>query len=90
MARGARLGAIAVHAAVDSARLSAGEREGAGMFYGVGASGSSPEEIDAVLRAAVDADGRYSERRMGERGLKVFHPLRTFALMPNFTLGFTS
>lgn len=86
MARGARLAAIAVRAAWHDAALSAAAREEAGFFYGVGASGGARHEIDAVLRAAVDDEGRYSERRMGERGLKVFHPLRTFTLLPNFTL----
>lgn len=86
MARGARLAAVAVRAAWRDAALTAAEREAAGFYCGVGASGSAADEIDAVLRAAVDEEGRYSERRLGERGIKVYHPLRTFTLLPNFVL----
>jgi 3-oxoacyl-(acyl-carrier-protein) synthase len=86
MARGARLGAVAIRAALRDAALDDAARDATGMFLGVGASGSAPDEIDAVLRASIDDSGRYSDRGMGERGLKVFHPLRTFVLMPNFTV----
>ncbi|MDB4957426.1 MAG: 3-oxoacyl-[acyl-carrier-protein] synthase [Myxococcales bacterium] len=86
MSRGARLGSIAARAALDASGLSAEAREHAGWFCGVGTSGSAPDEIEAVVRASVDAAHVWSERKMCERGLKVFHPLRTFALMPNMTL----
>jgi 3-oxoacyl-[acyl-carrier-protein] synthase II len=86
MSRGARLGSIAARAALDQAGLDAGARDQAAWFCGVGTSGSAPAEIEAVVQASLDGDHAWSERRMCERGLKVFHPLRTFALMPNMTL----
>lgn len=86
MSRGARLGAVAMRAALDDAGVVGERREAAGCFFGVGASNSAPDELDAVLRAATDDAGAWSERKMCEKGLKVFHPLRTFALMPNMTL----
>jgi 3-oxoacyl-[acyl-carrier-protein] synthase II len=86
MSRGARLGSIAARAALEHAGLDGEARERAGWFYGVGASGSEPAEIAAVVGASLDDEHAWSERRLCERGLKVFHPLRTFALMPNMTL----
>jgi 3-oxoacyl-[acyl-carrier-protein] synthase II len=86
MSRGARLGSIAARTALEQAGLDADARDQAAWFYGVGTSGSAPAEIGAVVQASLDGDGAWSERRMCERGLKVFHPLRTFALMPNMTL----
>jgi len=86
MSRGARLGSIAARAALEQAGLDADARDQAAWFCGVGTSGSAPAEIGAVVQASLDGDGAWSERRMCERGLKVFHPLRTFALMPNMTL----
>lgn len=86
MSRGARLGSIAARTALEHAGLDAGARDPAAWFCGVGTSGSAPAEIEAVVQASLDADHAWSERRMCERGLKVFHPLRTFALMPNMTL----
>ena len=86
MSRGARLGSIAARAALEQAGLDAAARDQAAWFCGVGTSGSVPAEIEAVVRASLDDDQAWSDRRMCERGLKVFHPLRTFALMPNMTL----
>jgi 3-oxoacyl-(acyl-carrier-protein) synthase len=86
MSRAARLSAIATRVALDHAALPADRRERAGFFCGVGTSNSAPDEIAAVVRAAIGEDRAWTERRMCERGLKVFHPLRTFALMPNMTL----
>jgi 3-oxoacyl-(acyl-carrier-protein) synthase len=86
MSRGARLGSIAARTALAHAGLDAAARDPAAWFCGVGTSGSAPAEIEAVVQASLDGEHAWSERRMCERGLKVFHPLRTFALMPNMTL----
>ena len=86
MSRGARLGSIAARSALEHAGLDADARDQAAWFCGVGTSGSVPAEIEAVVRASLDDGQAWSDRRMCERGLKVFHPLRTFALMPNMTL----
>jgi len=84
MSRAARLAAIATRGALTDARWS-DDREGIGFFLGVGGSGGSISEIEAILGASLE-DGRLSLPRMGRDGLAVSNPLYTFSTLHNFTL----
>jgi hypothetical protein len=86
MSRPARLAAIALRRALAEAGWSAGEREGAGFFLGVGASGGPIGEMVAMLRASLDDRGRVSPARLGAEGLLASNPLFTFHVLNNFTL----
>jgi len=86
MSRPARLAAIALRRALADAAWSAAERESAGFFLGVGASGGPIGEMVAMLRASLDEHSRVSPARLGAEGLLASNPLFTFHVLNNFTL----
>ena len=83
--RAAVLAAIAARGALADAGWSDG-REETGFFLGVGASGGSLDEIEAILAASRDDDGQLSLARLGEIGLTASNPTFTFSSLHNFTL----
>ncbi|WP_428268331.1 beta-ketoacyl synthase N-terminal-like domain-containing protein [Haliangium sp.] len=84
MSRSALLAAVATGAALDDAGWG-DDRDLIGMYLGVGASGGSMEQLEAMLAAAVE-DGALSAARFGDAGLRACSPLFAFQLMNNFTL----
>jgi len=84
MSHAARLAAAVIQGALSAAGWTDG-RETTGAFLGVGGSGAELAELTALL-AGSTADGRFSLRRFGERGLGAANPLLAFQLMNNFTL----
>ena len=91
MSRGAYLGAVALRACVGAAGWS--DRDGVGYFLGVGASGGSMTDLEAILAATLgtdedddeDGDG-LSLERFGAAGIPACNPLLAFQLMNNFTM----
>jgi hypothetical protein len=57
----------------------------AGMFMGVGASGSDLGQLQRILVASF-AEGNYSNQIFGDRGLRACNPLFAFQLMNNFVM----
>ena len=84
MSRGARLGALAIAKALDDAGWS-GQLEDIGAFFGVGASGGSLEDLEAILAKSAGPRG-FSLEAFGGAGLLACNPLLAFQLMNNFTL----
>jgi len=82
--RAARLAATAARDALADADWT-GDREHTGFFLGVGASGGAISEIEALLRASVEA-GKLSLAKMGSAGLAQCNPVGTFKTLHNFTL----
>jgi hypothetical protein len=85
MSRPARFAAIALRQALDGAGFRDG-REGIGYFLGVGASGGPIGEMEAMMRASLDAQGAVSLARLGAEGLQASNPLFTFHVLNNFSL----
>jgi 3-oxoacyl-(acyl-carrier-protein) synthase len=85
MSRGAYLAARCLGQLLREVAWSPAERERAGYFLGVGASGGSLDDVIALLDASI-ADGAFSLARFGEHGLGACNPLLAFQLMNNFTL----
>jgi len=89
MSRGAYLAAAALAELMREVGWSAAQREGAGYYLGVGASGGSLDDVTALLDASiVDNHGtrEFSTVAFGEHGLAACNPLLAFQLMNNFTL----
>ena len=84
MSRGARLGALAMTRALADAGWTEHHEE-IGAFFGVGASGGSMEELEAMLRKSAGPHG-FSTEAFGGPGLLACNPLLAFQLMNNFTL----
>lgn len=85
MSRGAYLAAAALAELMRDLGWSAEQREGAGYYLGVGASGGSLDDVTALLDASI-VDGGFSTVAFGEHGLAACNPLLAFQLMNNFTL----
>jgi hypothetical protein len=85
MSRGARLAAVAMKRAIADAGWTAAACETAGAFLGVGASGGSMVELNAMLGASIE-NHTFSLERMAHAGLAACNPLFAFQLMNNFTL----
>ncbi|HVV83241.1 MAG TPA: beta-ketoacyl synthase N-terminal-like domain-containing protein [Kofleriaceae bacterium] len=99
MSRAAYLGAIALRALVEAGGWR--QRDGVGYFLGVGASGGSMADLEAILAATLGGgdrgddggrdghdggDGGFDLRRFGEAGIPACNPLLAFQLMNNFTM----
>ena len=89
MARGAYLAAVALRALVTAAAWV--ERDAIGYFLGVGASGGSMHDLEAILAAtlagaAAGDDGALDLQRFGSAGIPACNPLLAFQLMNNFTM----
>jgi hypothetical protein len=84
MARAALLAAVAARRALADAGWEE-RREEIGYFLGVGASGGSMEDLEAMLRVSIE-DGRFSMTRFAEHGVPACNPLLAFQLLNNFTL----
>jgi len=90
MSRAAYLGAAAIKLALRArggppAIPNPGIEAGIALYMGVGASGGDLTELEAMLRASVDA-GQFDLGRFGAAGLTAANPLFAFQLMNNFTL----
>jgi 3-oxoacyl-[acyl-carrier-protein] synthase II len=83
--RAAVLAAIAARGALADAGWG-DRREETGFFLGVGASGGSLDEIEAILAVSRGDDGQLSLARLGEVGLSASNPTFTFSSLHNFTL----
>ncbi len=100
MSRGAYLAAAALGDLMREVGWVAEQREGAGYFLGVGASGGSLDDVSALLDASIVGDAgnvgasstgasstaAFSTAAFGDRGLAACNPLLAFQLMNNFTL----
>ena len=90
MSRGAYLAAATLAELMREVGWSPEQREGAGYYLGVGASGGSLEDVSALLDASIVAgptgDQEFSTVAFGEHGLAACNPLLAFQLMNNFTL----
>jgi 3-oxoacyl-(acyl-carrier-protein) synthase len=84
MSRASQLAAIAVKHALREAAFRDARHE-IGCFLGVGGSGGSVAEVEAMLSVSL-AEGALSHRLLGERGLAACNPLFTFQTLHNFTL----
>ncbi len=84
MSRAALLAAVATAATLEDADWRGPQRD-TGMYLGVGASGGSMTQLEAMLAVSVDAEG-FSSQRFGGDGLRACSPLFAFQLMNNFTL----
>jgi hypothetical protein len=83
MSRGARLSCVAARSLFrESPSL---PREETGFFLGVGASGGTVEELEAMLDASFSQD-QFDLGRFGSAGLGACNPLFAFQLMNNYTL----
>ncbi len=90
MSRGAYLAAATLADLMREVAWSPEQREGAGYYLGVGASGGSLDDVTALLEASI-VDGtsgarEFSTVAFGEHGLAACNPLLAFQLMNNFTL----
>ena len=85
MSRGAYLAARCLGPLLREVGWSKEERERAGYFLGVGASGGSLDDVIALLDESIEG-GAFSLARFGEHGLGACNPLLAFQLMNNFTL----
>jgi 3-oxoacyl-(acyl-carrier-protein) synthase len=83
MSRAARLAAVAARACLGEVAWE--HRDEVGFYLGVGASAARINELEAVLRASY-VEGALSMERLGAKGLRAFNPLRTFMLLPSFTM----
>ncbi len=90
MSRGAYLAAATLAELMREVSWSPEQREGAGYYLGVGASGGSLEDVSALLDASIVAgptgEPEFSTVAFGEHGLAACNPLLAFQLMNNFTL----
>lgn len=84
MSRSALLASLATETALGETGWSA-DRTAVGFYMGVGASGGSIEQLEAMLSASIDQQ-RFSHERFGAAGLAAVNPLFAFQLMNNFTL----
>ncbi len=102
MSRGAYLAAATLADLMRQVQWTDAQREGAGYFLGVGASGGSLDDVTALLDASLIPDTSsedaaspvpssrgnpvFSLPAFGEHGLAACNPLLAFQLMNNFTL----
>ena len=84
MSRSAMLAHLATRAAIAGAGWE-GDLGDVGFFMGVGASGGSVEQLEAMLAASID-EGGFSIERFGRDGLRACNPLYAFQLMNNFAM----
>src|SRR5262249_37981725 len=84
ISRSALLAAVAVRRALAEAEWKDG-REEIGCFLGVGASGCSIDEIEAMVSIGLQGED-LSLALMGSQALAVINPLFAFQAMHNFTL----
>lgn len=84
MSRGAMLATLATRGAVGDAGWT-DECADVGFYLGVGASGGTVDQLEAILAASI-VDGRLPDDRFGDAGLRACNPLYVFQLMNNFTL----
>ena len=91
MSRSAVLGHLATCAAVaDAGWVTAdsppnGALSDVGLFMGVGASGGSVSQLQAMLSQSID-NGEFSLHAFGRQGLRACNPLYAFQLMNNFAM----
>jgi 3-oxoacyl-(acyl-carrier-protein) synthase len=84
MSRASQLASIAVKRALREADFRDARHE-IGCFLGVGGSGGSVGEVEAMLSTSV-TEGALSYRLLGNVGLSACNPLLTFQTLHNFTL----
>jgi 3-oxoacyl-[acyl-carrier-protein] synthase II len=96
MSRAAYLAAVAMRALVGAAGWA--DRDGVGYFLGVGASGGSMGDLEAILAATFAGGRREGDgepagdvasldlARFGSAGIPACNPLLAFQLMNNFTM----
>jgi hypothetical protein len=84
MSRASQLASIAVKRVLGEAEWRDARHE-IGCFLGVGGSGGSVGEVEAMLSASM-SDGALSYRLLGSVGLNACNPLFTFQTLHNFTL----
>jgi Beta-ketoacyl synthase, N-terminal domain len=84
MSRAAQLAIVAARHTLAEAEWTERRHE-TGYFLGVGGSGGSINEIEAMLSVSVEQKN-LSMRLLGEKGLSACNPLFTFQTLHNFTL----
>lgn len=86
MSRSAVLGHLATRAAITDAGWHRDADLGdVGNYMGVGASGGSVDQLEAMLSQSVE-NGAFSLERFGRHGLRACNPLYAFQLMNNFAM----
>ncbi|MCY3024399.1 MAG: beta-ketoacyl synthase N-terminal-like domain-containing protein [Planctomycetota bacterium] len=84
MSDAALLGCLAAREAVTDARLTARfAPERVGLFAGTGLAAASVKDVLPMLEASIGEDGRFSCRRLGEKGLAAANPLLSFKILAN-------
>jgi len=84
MSEAAVLGCLAAHEAAEAAGLRARFRpERVGLYAGTGLAAAGVEDVRPMLQASIAADGEFSCRLLGERGLAAANPLLSFKILAN-------
>jgi 3-oxoacyl-[acyl-carrier-protein] synthase II len=89
MSRASALAVAAARSALTEARLeprSRDEGDDLGLHVGIGMTSSELSDLERLVRASVDDEGRLSLARVGERGLRATNPLVSFRILSNMPL----
>ncbi|HEY3319292.1 MAG TPA: beta-ketoacyl synthase N-terminal-like domain-containing protein [Planctomycetota bacterium] len=84
MSDAALLGCLAAHEAIEAAQLKrriAPER--IGLFAATGLAAASVDDVIPMLSRSIEADGAFSCRLFGEKGLAAANPLLSFKILAN-------
>lgn len=84
MSGSAVLSCIAAHDAMAQARVS--ERfspERVGLYAATGLAAADVQEVETLLDESIDAEGAFSCRLLGEKGLAAANPLLSFRILAN-------
>ncbi len=77
------LAVVAAGRALQQAGLGASLGERAGLYAAIGFIPFDQAEIDRVVAASIDDDGRFSMKLFSSQGIARAHPLLTFRCLPN-------
>lgn len=84
MSQAAILGCVAAReAAKDAAVRSRFRAERVGIYAGTGLAAASVCDVEPMVQASLDADGRFSCGLLGQRGLSATDPLLSFRILAN-------
>jgi hypothetical protein len=89
MSRSALLAYQATRAVLADSGWQPADLAAAGLFMGVGASGSDVGQLQRILVASF-VDGHFAATQFGDRGLRACNPLFAFQLMNNFVMANTA
>ena len=93
MSRDAQLAVAAAHLALADGGLGSDRSyapEEIGLFGATGMAGLPVREIAPMLKASMDAAGRFDMARFGEEGLRAVSPMLSFKILSNMPVCFVS